>query len=320
MLQEAAALVYQEFDFNHVGFYIIDEQSNEAVLKNSIGKDRAGSPQKNLTVSLSEGVISQAISFGEAFTHHEGDDQIFKGIDYQHPTSRSFAVLPLRAREQIVGAITLQSTHPSPFDRAFVYTLQILVDQIAMLLVNARLFVERETALEAERRAYGELTQSAWKQIIQSRTTVGYRRDKSGITPAGEIRSSQDTSDGKTISIPIHVRGQLIGFVDAQKPPQSGFWKTSESELLESIAERLESALDTARLYEDTQLLAEQERLVGEVTTKMRETLDIETVLKTAVREIRSAMDIPKVTVRLRSNLTPEDESPIQDDHAGGMQ
>jgi hypothetical protein len=70
-------------------------------------------------------------------------------------------------------------------------------------------------------------------------------------------------------------------------------------------------ALDTARLYEETQERAERERMVGEITSHMRETLDLETVLQTAAREMRRALDLAEVEMRLGPdptlrNLTPE--------------
>lgn len=310
LLQKSAALIQHEFGFSHVGIYIIDEVSSLATLKASTGTEIAEFSLTEQISTHSYSAISRVILSAQTYTFHEGDDKEFQQVDNQLPSTRSFAVLPIRAREQIIGTIVLQSNYPTPFDLANLYTLQILVEQIATLYENAQLFVQRETALEAERRAYGELTQSAWKQIIQSRRAIGYRRDKSGIIPVDKTRLAQAQEVGEnSISIPIRVRGQLIGFIDAQKSSSSGSWKVSESDLLESIADRLESALDTARLYEDTQLLAEQERLFGDVTAKIRETLDIETVLKTAVREIRTALEIPKVSVRLLSDSFHESES-----------
>jgi len=306
-IQESADLIRKEFNFSHVGIYIVDDATKFAKLEASTGFATIDfSPQLEIA-TRSDSAISHVVSTAEVYTFHEGDEKVFQQIENQLSTMRSYAVLPMREREQIIGAIALQSDFPKPFDLANLYTLQILVEQIATLYTNAQLFVERESALEAERRAYGELTQSAWKQIIQSRREIGFRRDKNGISPATETRSSQ-ARNGNSLSIPIRVRGHLIGFVDAQKSNQSGPWKTSESDLLESIADRLESALDTARLYEDTQLLAEQERLVGEVTTKIRETLDTESVLRTAVHEIRAAMDIPKVSIRLLPESPEENE------------
>jgi hypothetical protein len=58
-------------------------------------------------------------------------------------------------------------------------------------------------------------------------------------------------------------------------------------------------ALDGTRLYQDTQRRAARERLAGEITGRIRETLDVETVLKTAIREMGAALGIPKVEVRL---------------------
>jgi GAF domain-containing protein len=105
------------------------------------------------------------------------------------------------------------------------------------------------------------------------------------------------------LAIPIKERGQIIGYLYAQKPRKSGKWLSEEIELAKTLSDQLEVALESARLYRDTQLLAEQERLVSDITSRMRQSLDIESVLKTAVKEIRSALDIPKVTIRLKPKI-----------------
>jgi len=61
----------------------------------------------------------------------------------------------------------------------------------------------------------------------------------------------------------------------------------------------LEVALESARLYQDIQRRAAQERMVGEVTARMRESLDIETVLKTTASEIRDALDLDNLVIQL---------------------
>ncbi|OQX60826.1 MAG: hypothetical protein B5M51_09785 [Anaerolinea sp. 4484_236] len=65
--------------------------------------------------------------------------------------ARSYAVLPLRTREKILGVIVMQSQEPQNFDSNTLTTLQIMTDHIATQLDNAQLFAERENALEAER-------------------------------------------------------------------------------------------------------------------------------------------------------------------------
>ncbi len=65
------------------------------------------------------------------------------------------------------------------------------------------------------------------------------------------------------------------------------------------VSSRLTRALESARLYQDAQRRAARERLVSDVTTRMRETLDVDTVLQTAVREMRQVLGLHDVTVRL---------------------
>jgi hypothetical protein len=52
-------------------------------------------------------------------------------------------------------------------------------------------------------------------------------------------------------------------------------------------------------LYHTTQRRAAQERLIGEVTARMRETLDVEAVVKTAADEIYKVLELDEVVVRL---------------------
>jgi GAF domain-containing protein len=57
--------------------------------------------------------------------------------------------------------------------------------------------------------------------------------------------------------------------------------------------------LERARLHEETQRRAARERLTSEVTARMRETLDMDSVLKTAVREMREALGLHDVMIQL---------------------
>jgi GAF domain-containing protein len=115
-------------------------------------------------------------------------------------------------------------------------------------------------------------------------------------------------ADRPTLLMPIQVRDQVIGVIsfikntpDLDRPAdnQALAWNSEEVELLASVVEQLGVALDSARLYADTLKRAEHERLVDQVTSQMRATLDIETVLETATRELRNALGLAEVEVRL---------------------
>jgi GAF domain-containing protein len=72
------------------------------------------------------------------------------------------------------------------------------------------------------------------------------------------------------------------------------------------MTDRLGAALESAQLFEQTQRRAARDRMVGEVTARIRETLDVETVLKTAAREARQVLGLPEVVVRLAGPPTDQ--------------
>jgi len=133
-------------------------------------------------------------------------------------------------------------------------------------------------------------------------------------------------ADCPTLVLPIQVRDQVIGvasFIKNPAPPDAlnaqtasarpadrlvkgptPGWNTEEVELLETIVEQLGVAIDSARLYHDSQRMAYREQLVGEVTGRIRQTLDLQTVMRTAVEEIQRTLNLPEVVI----SLAPPDE------------
>jgi GAF domain-containing protein len=103
--------------------------------------------------------------------------------------------------------------------------------------------------------------------------------------------------------MPIKVRGSVLGYLRANKPPASGMWSDDETEMLRTLTEQLGAALDSARLFEETLTRAERERTIGLIASRVRETLDIETVLKTATLEMQKALDLEEVEVRMNQNI-----------------
>lgn len=127
-------------------------------------------------------------------------------------------------------------------------------------------------------------------------------------------------ADCPTLLLPILVRDQVIGIASFAKSPQAGpatlparvtipAWNAEEVELLETIVEQLGVAMDSARLYQDSQRMAYREQLVGEVTGRIRQTLDLQTVLRTAVEEIQRTLNLPEVVISLAPPV--EEDVPV---------
>ena len=70
---------------------------------------------------------------------------------------------------------------------------------------------------------------------------------------------------------------------------------------MESLSAQVGLALENARLLEDTQRRAEREQLVGQMTAQFTRSLDMDAVLRTAVRELGQLPQVAEVAVHVVS-------------------
>lgn len=336
LITQAVDLIRSHFDLYYTGLFLLDEKREWALLRAGTGPAGQAMLARGHRLRLGEAsMIAWSITNAQPRIALQAGEDPIRLATAELPDTRSEAALPLRSRGQVIGAITVQSHRPNAFDEATISVLQTMADQLAIALDNAHLFAESQNALEAERRVYGELSRTAWQQWIQRLPQLGYRSDGRTLTPAGETwypEMQAALTRGETIlppveprpenahhsqshrahpiAIPIKVRGQVIGVIDTCKPPESGPWTAEEINLLQTICEQLGLALDSARLFQDTQNRAARERLIGEATGRMRETLDIETVLQTAALEMRRALGLAEVEMRLRPPTARQPRDP----------
>jgi transcriptional regulator with GAF, ATPase, and Fis domain len=100
------------------------------------------------------------------------------------------------------------------------------------------------------------------------------------------------------LSIPLQAADRVVGSVIVQRATPGPFSDVS-MRLYETLADQAAVALERAQLVEESQRRAASERLTAEIGARMRETLDIETILKVTAQEIRQALALPEVIVRL---------------------
>ena len=301
LLRRVTMLVSNQFNFYHTGIFLMDPSGGFVTLRaaSSPGGQQMLARGHRLRVGQ-EGIVGYVASEGRSrIASDTGSDAVyFNNPDL--PETRSEAALPLRVRGRIVGVLDVQSTEAEAFITDDVVVLQTMADQIASALQNAQLFQQIEESLEAQRRAYGEMNREAWNRLIKEQTQIGYQYIRGEVISTNEAQvTDPDQGDLPEISLPIRLGDLLIGEIKAHKNKSQGKWAPGEISIMETLSNQLSVALESARLYQDTQQQAAREQLTGEVTTRIRETLDIETILKTASEEIRKALNLPEVTIRL---------------------
>jgi GAF domain-containing protein/HAMP domain-containing protein len=315
LLAHTTRLVSDRFGFYHCGIFLIDETGEYAVLRAASSKGGQRMLERGHQLRVGEvGFVGYAAGTGEPYIGLDvGADAVFFD-NPDLPFTRSEAALPLRIQERVIGVLDVQSTEENAFAQEYVAILQTLADQIALAIENTRLVMETQGALDRLSRYRASETLDAWHRALRRRQTrVSYYYDKtsvraikaSGAIPLlDEKEPPQETTvrtlpDGHQILVaPIRIYEETIGYLsfEAQRP-----WTSDEIVMAESAVQQLGLALETARLLEDTRQRAARESLTDEVTTRMRESLDLESVVITAAQEIRQALGLDDLII----NLTP---------------
>jgi GAF domain-containing protein len=312
LLQQATYLIHENFGYYHAGIFLLDEHKEYAVLSatNSEGGRRMLEKRHQLKVGET-GIVGYVTQNAKArIALDVGKDAIyFDNPDL--PKTRSEMALPLVIGGQVLGALDVQSTEPQAFTEEDISTLQILAEQIAIAIQNANLFNEAEKALEATRMGFAEVSREAWSKILRNQPRIGFL-----ATPPTTVQVHSDNvepnlikavetgdliigSDGLTISMPIRVRGQIIGAIRLKKSEISESWTQEETNLAIALSDQLGGAMESARLYKESQQFAARESLISDISARISAISHTDAILRETVLELGQTLGNASVTFHL---------------------
>lgn len=311
LIQHVVNLIQERFGLYYVGLFLVDETGEWAELRAGTGEAGRAMLTRGHRIKTGEGMIGWCIDHAEARIAEEVGEDAVRVATPELPNTRSEAALALRSRGKVLGAVTIQSDRPGAFDEQSIAVLQALADQVAVAIDNASLFAESQAALEAERRAYGELSRRAWSDLLQARSITGYQYgvEHGRVTQLSRDKQRLESAEGlPEVELPIQVHGVVIGTIVAHKPADVGEWQQDEVTMLEEMASQLGIAMESARLYQDTQRRAARERLVGDIADRLQRAPDMEMLLQIAAQELNQALKGSRAYVHLGVGAL-EDES-----------
>lgn len=155
LLQRTVDIICDEFDFYYAGVFLLDENEEFAVLQ--AGRGEAGDAMIAAEHKLKVGgnsMIGASVSMREArIALDVGEEAVFFSNPHL-PNTRSEMALPLIVRDNVLGAVTVQSIEESAFSDEDISTLQGMANQLAIAIDNAEQYAENQQLLaQAERRA-----------------------------------------------------------------------------------------------------------------------------------------------------------------------
>jgi GAF domain-containing protein/HAMP domain-containing protein len=316
LLTRAGDLIVSRFNFYHIGIFLLDNTKEHAVLVASPTEAGRKMIENNHKLRVGEtGIVGRVSATGEPrIALNTGADIAFFNNPFL-PDTRSEMALPLKVENNIIGVLDVQSDQPQAFNEDDVAIMQVMADQLATAIERTRLLQEVERNLKELESAYGQFTRDNWKRLTDGTATgsMGYRFDNvrlERITElpdlAGDALTSGKivTSNGRypgtekerSVAIPIKLRGQTIGVVSLKL--KEGY-DSNTVPIIESAAERLAAAMESARLYEEARLRADREQSISRVTTAISASTGYEQILQTTIREIGNILGDTEVAIQI---------------------
>ncbi|MEA3351442.1 MAG: histidine kinase N-terminal 7TM domain-containing protein, partial [Chloroflexota bacterium] len=175
LMPQVTQLISQRFSFYHVGIFLLDDHHEFAVLQAANSESGQRMLNRGHRLKVGEvGIVGYVTAQQEArIALDVGTDAVFFD-NPDLPETRSEMALPLIIGGELLGAIDVQSKREAAFSDEDINVLQILADQIAIAIENARLFTEHNEALKTARRAYSELSQEAWGELLRTQPELGF--------------------------------------------------------------------------------------------------------------------------------------------------
>jgi GAF domain-containing protein len=300
LTQQAVDLIHSRFGLYYVGLFLIDqngEWTGEAgrwiVLRAGTGE--AGRKMLSQGHKLEIGTTSM-IGWCAANksaritldTNEQTDENLLRFKNPLLPDTRSELALPLISRSQVLGALSIQSTQKAAFTKEDITILQSMADQLANAIANASLYEQTQNALKEMESIYRRYLVRGWTEYSQTRSASGYRRNEKGVTPLGAdllpevqhaileprpatLKTADETQP--TLVVPIKLRDYPIGAIGLKAKEEQRQWSEDEISLIEILSEQFALAAEN----------------------------DSQTILQTAVSELRRALNAKNARVLIES-------------------
>ncbi|NDJ55383.1 MAG: GAF domain-containing protein [Chloroflexi bacterium] len=141
LITKCVDLIRIHFGFYYAAIFLISDDGHEAVLEAATGD--AGQKLLEQGHSLEVGSVSMVgwvTANNAARIALDVGEETVRFDNPMLPKTRSEMALPLRVRGEVVGALDVQSTSVNAFSEEDIQTIQMMADQVAIAIDNARLF------------------------------------------------------------------------------------------------------------------------------------------------------------------------------------
>jgi GAF domain-containing protein len=286
LLYQAVDLIRDRFNLYFAGVFLLDETGEYAVLKAGTGE----AAQKMLAadhklVVGGDSLIGWTTANRKARVSEEAGQEDVHFKNPWLPLTRSELALPIQNGQELLGALNVQSVDPETFTQDDITVLQGIADSLAIALHNTRLFEQLQDSLSEIQKLNRQYLAQTWSKLPKGQHLDFSFEDPHSPEPKDSVR------------LPLALRDTVIGNLTLETA--AGQLSPEDEAFVTEITTQAALALENARLLEETQRRAEQERIISNLSAKVWSMNDIEEILSTALQELGDALEASEGVISL---------------------
>ncbi len=293
LLETTVALIVERFSVcYYAAIFLLDDSKTIALLRAASSEIGQQMLARGYQVRLGEGdIVALAAADGEP--HIVLDiGTVAQSISYsEFPATRSGMALPLKIGHEIIGVLEVQSEQPEAFGDDELAVLSIVADQVTVAIQNARLLAQMQERIQEISFLLRTQSQEAWQRFTAQRPDWGYVYDGMEVVP---VAAAPYTAADVQVSLPLQVRsGEQLGRLDVRLGGRR--ITPSELALAQAIAQQASQALDSARLFQQTQLALRRSEALYQAGQLLINFENIGEVLQSVAHAIAEALFADRV-------------------------
>jgi|GEM_PF-3723653 len=259
LFKRVVTLTKERLGYYHTQLLRYDSAQDAVALINGYGEIGARMQADGHKLPMGKGLIGTAAASGETVMR----PTLAEDLDWQPnpllPETKGEIAVPIKLGNQILGVLDAQSSQAGDLTEDDRLLLEGLCGQIAVAIEQTRLRQEMADRLEEVNRLYRTMSHESWNTYRETTDLpAGFMFDQTG-TRAIETEALPDELFS---NIPMKVLGgEVVGTLTVSNDPNKPT-STEDLAFLEQVSDQIALALESARLFEQTQsTLAETESL-----------------------------------------------------------
>ncbi|MDT8899153.1 GAF domain-containing protein [Thermanaerothrix sp. 4228-RoL] len=298
LLQQVADLIQQEFNLYYVGIFLIDESGKFAVLRAGTGEAgrRMLAEGHRLAVG-GNSMIGWATARKEPRISQDVSLELVRFSNPHLPLTRSELALPILRRGQCLGAISIQSTQVRAFEEDDILVLQGIADSLGLALENHDLFQRIQQLREEVRTLARAHVTEEWGNFLKGHDVLEATYQSPSAPPTAG-------SSTHLAQFPLILRDQVIGTISLEMTQPE--LTSEEIAWLDAVAMQTATALENARLFQETQRQALLEQRLNEISSTLSRVETVDDILRVAVQALAQLPNVTETSIHL---IPPEPQT-----------